>query len=694
MKHTQFVLNGEGSEMAQFRRIGKYEILAEIGRGNLAVVYEARDAESDRMVAFKVIHSVFAGKAAFVRRFRQAARIATSLEHNNIVRVYDFGDVGGTLYLATALVSGGRTLRNLLNEEAPLPVEQALPILTQLANALDYLHSHTPPLIHRDVRPANVLLEQDGDNVRAVLADFGLAGLAEASADSSESHPFLGDPAYMAPEQADSKQWGAVTSLTDVYALGVIAYEMLTGRRPFMGKTASVLHAHDRPPSPLDLAPHLNTDLEETLTRALAKPPAERYSSAGALVAALRPGAAPRVRQERRLARWYDEAIAYADEQRWNEACRAWVNGLRGRPDYLDNEAAKQLLDAVEGLLNRQDEQVQQSHEALALFNALATAVEEQDWEKAIHIGQQLVHVVPDLDRPRIWLARAQSELTSKAPTPPALGPRRFGTGDLPPNVTLVNRYTILRRIARGGTGAVYQAQDLEHRGKVVTIKEKSSAAIPPKEWRLAMSSFQQIARALVQMKHPNLAQVTDHFQAWSHYYIVTEFIQGQTLTQMLEGRHEPFPEKQVLAWASQLCDVLAYLHSREPKIIYRGLKPSNVMVAGDTDTVKLVSFSIARFYKPGLDKDTLVLGTVGYAAPEQYGTAQTDERTDIYALGVTLHQLLTLRDPAISKFIFPPVQQLNPRVSRRVAQAIAKAIQRDPKERFQTALEMKQALS
>ncbi|MBN1138386.1 MAG: serine/threonine protein kinase [Anaerolineae bacterium] len=682
--------------MAQLRRIGKYEILQEIGRGKLAVVYRARDTEADRMVAFKVIHSVFAGQAAFVRRFRQTARIAADLEHPNIVQVYDFDDVGGALYLAMSLIGEGRTLRDLLVEEAPLPPDRALPILTQLADALDYLHSHEPPLTHRDVRPANVLLEQDGDNMHVTLADCGLTGLVQVSTDTSESSPFLGDPAYMAPEQADSQRWGAITPLTDVYALGVIAYEMLTGRAPFTGKTATVLHAHvyDPPPSPLDLTPHLDAYLGEALTRALVKSQAERYSSAGALAAALRSDTTVQVPRERQRARWYDEAAACAGEQRWAEACRAWVSGLRGRPDYLDNEAAKRLLDAVEGLLEQQDEQARQSHEALALFDALATAVEEQNWAKAVEMGQRLVHMAPDLDRPQLWLAHARNELLSQAPISPMPEPRRFGTGDLPPSVILANRYTVLRRIAKGGTGAVYQAQDLQRQGQVVTIKEKSSAAIPPEDRSLAMNSFRRMAEALAQMRHPNLAQVTDHFQAWEHYYIVTEFIQGQTLAQMLEGRREPFPEAQVLIWAAQLCDVLTYLHSQEPPVIYRGLKPGNVMVTGDTDTVKLVSFSIARFYKPGLDKDTHVLGTVGYAAPEQYGAAQTDERTDIYALGVTLHQLLTLRDPATSKFIFPPARQLNPRVSLRMTQAIAKAIQRHPQDRFQTALEMKQALS
>ncbi|MDY7080218.1 MAG: serine/threonine-protein kinase, partial [Chloroflexota bacterium] len=394
-------------------------------------------------------------------------------------------------------------------------------------------------------------------------------------------------------------------------------------------------------------------------------------------------------------AQWYDAAISHNEAERWAEACRTWINVLRGQFDYRDGDAVERLLDATERLLEQYDEQSRQAHEMLLLFDALTAAVEGKDWERAIEIGERLLQLAPDLDYPQTWLARARDAQKAKLerPTPPPLDPRHLGTGDLPPLAVLADRYVILEKVAQGGTGAIYRARDQRRQDKVVAVKEMSGATIPPAERELAIESFQRVAAVLDQLEHPNMAQVTHHFQAWGRHYIVTEFIHGQTLAQMLKDRREPFSEEQMLAWAVQLCDVLSYLHSQEPKIIYRGLKPDNVMVERDTDTVKLVSFSIARFFKPGHDKDTLALGALGYAAPEQYGTAQTDERTDIYALGVTLHQLLTLHDPTTKMFVFPPVHQLNPLVSRHVAQAIAKAINRDPADRFQTALEMKKAL-
>ncbi|MBD3309508.1 protein kinase, partial [candidate division KSB3 bacterium] len=270
-------------------RIGKYEILNEIGRGGFAVVYKARDTSLDRVVALKVQHPYVAQNSVFVQRFEQEAHTVVNLRHPNIVPVYDFGDADGVLYLAMALIGEGHTLRDLLAEQAPLSLADALPILTPLAAALDYLHQHDPPLIHRDVEPANVLLEGEEDSPRVVLTDFGLVCSMEASTGLSEGDTILGTPAYMAPEQADPERWGEVTPLTDVYALGVIAYEILTGHMPFEGEILEVVRAHvyDDPPSPRKFAPDLEEEVSQILLRALAKPPADRYPSASAFVAEL-----------------------------------------------------------------------------------------------------------------------------------------------------------------------------------------------------------------------------------------------------------------------------------------------------------------------------------------------------------------------------------------------------------------------
>ncbi len=241
--------------------------------------------------------------------------------------------------------------------------------------------------------------------------------------------------------------------------------------------------------------------------------------------------------------------------------------------------------------------------------------------------------------------------------------------------------------------GAIYKAQDKRLQGKIVAVKEMSESAIPPAEREQILKSFQREAELLAQLEHPNLARVTDRFQEGERHYIIMEFIEGQTLGKMLEGRTEPFPEDQVLVWAEQLCDVLTFLHGQKPKIIYRDVKPANVMVLNGSDEIKLIDFGIARFYKPGKRKDTIEFGTDGYAPPEQYGKSQTDERADLHALGAMLHQLLTLHDPVTVLFQFPRVRSLNSEVSRRVETAIAKAVQPNKDKRHQSIEEMRVAL-
>ncbi len=265
------------------------------------------------------------------------------------------------------------------------------------------------------------------------------------------------------------------------------------------------------------------------------------------------------------------------------------------------------------------------------------------------------------------------------------------------PLSTLAGRYVILEKVGAGGMAIVYKAQDKRLNNQVVAVKEMSESVIRqknPDEWKEILESFQREARLLASLSHPNLVRVSDSFREGDRYYMVMEFVHGRTLEAMLEEQTEPFPEERVLVWAEQLCDVLSYLHGQSPKIIYRDLKPGNVMVIEDTDTVKLLDLGIARLYKPGKHKDTVILGTAGYAPPEQYGKAQTDERSDIFALGALLHHLLSLRDPTQHPMEdFPPLRRLNPNVSPPVADAIARAVEKERSKRFASAQEMKKAL-
>ena len=266
--------------------LGYYHLLAELGGGGMATVYRAYDTRTGRLVALKLLLPHLWHDREFVERFRREARNAAALRHPNIVPVYESGIVEGYPYLAMAYVEGGSLAERLLWQRGPLPLDRAADVLTQVAAALDYAHAQG--LVHRDVKPSNVLLARDG---QALLTDFGIA---KAAWDSklTQTGTRVGTPAYMAPEQARGQ---AVGPWTDVYALGVVLYEMVTGRPPFQGNTDAVLyqHVHEPPPPPRRLNPALPPVAERVILRALAKDPARRYRTAGELAAAFQRAVEP-----------------------------------------------------------------------------------------------------------------------------------------------------------------------------------------------------------------------------------------------------------------------------------------------------------------------------------------------------------------------------------------------------------------
>ena len=192
-----------------------------------------------------------------------------------------------------------------------------------------------------------------------------------------------------------------------------------------------------------------------------------------------------------------------------------------------------------------------------------------------------------------------------------------------------------------------------------------------------AAARFHQEARLLGSLHHPNLPRIYDAFSEYGRSYLVMDYIDGKTLLQLLKNAGKrPLPVAQVLDYATQLCDVLAYLHAQNPPIIFRDLKPTNVMVT-ENGHVVLIDFGIARFFKEGQAQDTVYLGSPGYAPPEQHGVSQTNPRSDLYALGATLHCCLTGRDPfhADDRFAFPPVRLLNPLVPIELDQLVQRLV-------------------
>ncbi len=241
--------------------------------------------------------------------------------------------------------------------------------------------------------------------------------------------------------------------------------------------------------------------------------------------------------------------------------------------------------------------------------------------------------------------------------------------------------------------GAVYLARDMKRRGILCAIKEMSLSMVPPEEQARAIQNFKIEAKMLWGLSHPNLPAFTNFFAENQCYFLVMEYIDGHTLEDLLERQAAPFPERRVLRWAEQLCDVLEYLHSQNPPIIFRDMKPGNIMLTRQGH-IKLIDFGIARFFRPAHGPDTQLLGTPGYAPPEQYGTAQTDERSDIYSLGMTLFHLLTntLSEKGFGVKV-KDVQLANPHVSLSIARALEKATALEPEMRYENVAAFRLAL-
>ena len=224
----------------------------------------------------------------------------------------------------------------------------------------------------------------------------------------------------------------------------------------------------------------------------------------------------------------------------------------------------------------------------------------------------------------------------------------------------LNQRYRIVSRLGCGGMGIVYKAEDIRLSNRLMAVKQMSQSGPSPQEITQAIKDFEREALLLAGLTHPNLPRIYDHFTDAGHWYLVMDFIEGETLEEYLDkASGKRLPVAEVLDIGVQLCTVLDYLHTREPQIVFRDLKPDNIMRTSSKH-LYLIDFGIARHFKPGQIKDTIALGAPGYAAPEQYGKAQTTPRSDIYSLGVTLHQLLSGNDPSLHPFQFAPLGLTN----------------------------------
>jgi serine/threonine-protein kinase len=266
---------------------GRYRVLGRVGSGGMADVVRAEDLQLGRNVAIKLLHRRFAEDPEFVERFRREASSAAGLQHPNVVSVYDRGAWDGTYYIAMEFLEG-RTLKRVVTEEAPLDPARATDLATQILRAARFAHKRG--IIHRDLKPQNVIVDDSVPTPHAKVTDFGIA--RAGASDMTQTGSIMGTAQYLSPEQA---QGHAVSAPSDLYSIGIILYEMLTGRLPFEGESAVTIalkQVSERPTSPRALNPAISPALEAVVMRALEKDPARRFADADDMIAALEGAAA------------------------------------------------------------------------------------------------------------------------------------------------------------------------------------------------------------------------------------------------------------------------------------------------------------------------------------------------------------------------------------------------------------------
>ncbi|HEY8583608.1 MAG TPA: PASTA domain-containing protein [Capillimicrobium sp.] len=258
---------------------GRYRVISRVGSGGMADVYSAEDTQLGRQVAVKLLHRRFAEDREFVERFRREASSAAGLQHPNVVSVYDRGEWDGTSYIAMEFLDG-RTLKRVIDEEAPLPAALAIDLAVQILRAARFAHKRG--IIHRDLKPHNVIVDAEH---RAKVTDFGIA--RAGASDMTQTGSIMGTAQYLSPEQAQGQP---VIPQSDLYSIGIVLYEMLAGRLPFDGESAVTIalkHVNEAPIPPSQFNSAVTPELEEVVLRALAKDPAQRYPDADAFILAL-----------------------------------------------------------------------------------------------------------------------------------------------------------------------------------------------------------------------------------------------------------------------------------------------------------------------------------------------------------------------------------------------------------------------
>ncbi len=661
------------------RPFGRYSLLAPLAQGGMGALYLAcvGDKGLERLCVIKTVLPHLADPE-YVARFRDEAKVVVRLSHGNLVPVFDAGMVEGELYLAMDHVDG-KDLRAVWNRCAKkgiaFPIDVAVHIVRELARGLHHAHHFGGiKLVHRDVSPPNVLLAFSGE---IKLTDFGLAS-STLKLEKTAPGIIYGKVSYMSPEQARGEP---IDGRTDLYAAGIILWELLTGRQLFPQSEGPELIERVRHPvldPPSTRAPRVPPLLDQIVLRALAPNPEDRYPSGEALRAAL--------------------AGFLASHKDYVATDAARVGTFLN--DLFDEDIAKERA--------QRQELLEHLHERLAENQRTTSAEKATATERA----QRKADVLAAIDRQinRNSSGPEDRKITPDMPHMNSLEGRTLREDDLSGRIleqltsndtekmigAMIERWKIKRKIGEGGMGRVFEAEHMEI-GRHVAIKILHPVYSRTPE---VVARFRMEARSASRIGHPNIVEVTDSGTTVDGaFYFVMELLEGIDLADTL-SRETRLPILRALAISHQVAQALGAAH--QINIVHRDLKPENIYLInrdGNPDFVKVLDFGIAKSLeeeKIKLTSPGMAMGTPEYMAPEQAGGKGCDARSDVYSLGAIIYEMLSGRAPIegenlmeilMRKATEDPVDiaSLRPDTAGEVARLVMRALSRDPAERPQT---------
>jgi serine/threonine protein kinase len=596
------------------KKIGKYEIIEEIGSGGMGVVYRAHDPVLGRDVAIKLIVAK-AMDPEMRERFYREARASGKLQHENLAVVYDVGEIEGRPYIVMEYLKG-KDLGAIIKAKTPLTLPQKLDYSRQICKGLAFVHSEN--IIHRDIKPENIMIVGGG---KVKILDFGIA--RPVSSKLTQAGTRVGTPWYMSPEQIKGD---GIDKRSDIFSFGVLLYELLTYRRPFEGDDTTVMYkiVHEEPP-PFQLDDmEMQEELKALLAKCLAKSANDRFNSFTEVIGAL----------EQAETKW-------ADQQR-----------------------IKTLLAEAKTLTLQRNFQ-----QALTRFDEILRLDPENAEAKT---------------RRQECLGQDKDRRTMKVMAGQIVG-------------ETISHYRILERLGAGGMGVVYKAEDIKLK-RLVALK-----FLLPELSRdeSATKRFIREAQAVSSLDHPNICTVHEIDESENgQLFICMTYYEGQTLRDIIRTGKTNLASS--LSMAIDIASGIAKAH--EDGITHRDLKPSNIIVTKD-GVVKIVDFGLAKLASnTKITKTGTTVGTLAYMAPEQIKGHEVDHRCDIWALGVTLYELMTGKLPfegeqelsllyAIVNEEPAPPSKINPAISPALESIIRQALQKAPENRFAAMQEMYEAL-